>query len=45
MRRFISSMAARSGRQFAPLKDGAAANSHLPKLKVGDTLTFGSSPL
>lgn len=34
MRRFMSTMATRA-RQFAPLKDGAPASAHLPRLKVG----------
>jgi hypothetical protein len=36
MRRFLSTMAA-GARKFAPLKEGAAANSHLPKLRVGNS--------
>lgn len=33
MKRFISRMATVTPRRFAPLKDGAAANSNAPRLK------------
>lgn len=36
MRGFVSTMAA-GARKFAPLKEGAAADTHLPRLKVGNS--------
>lgn len=42
MRRFLSTMAS-GARKFAPLKEGTAANTKLPRLKVSDPVFHAAS--
>lgn len=44
MRIFMTTMASRA-RQFAPLKEGASASAHLPRLKVGEILLLLYIPI